>query len=112
MFVKLFLASLATASASVGALRDVAAPKHMNFTSFTDGTCATRDTAKKVLDFKVGECKKMTIALCDATGTNATLVYYNDATCTSFNSSKSYVSGACTPSGPKTARKGKIATCY
>ena len=115
--MKLFLLASVAASASAASISafrslDAAAPTKMNFTSFTDDACATPDASKKPKDYKVGECKKAVIALCDATGTNATLVYYNDDACTSFNSSKSYVSGECTQTGPKTQRTSKIAVCF
>lgn len=83
--------------------------KDMNLTSYTDDTCKTIDTSKKEKNFKLNECKRQTIAYC-TTG-NATIVYYNDDACTSYNSTSTFVPGVCTPTGPKTQRQGKMAMC-
>ena len=67
------------------------------------------DSSKTVREYTLDKCKKMTIASCS--GTNATLVYFNDDACTQFNSSQTFVVDECTATGPKSSRKGKKATC-
>jgi hypothetical protein len=92
MFKLAALIALPFAAAAPGALREplsVAAPTSMNFTAYTDATCATVDTSKSVRTFTLDKCKKMVLATC--VGTNATIAYYNDDACTSFNSSSTFV---------------------
>jgi len=71
-------------------------------------------SAKAPKEYKVGACHKGTLYTCvsDAAGaTSANESSYNDDTCTSYNSSKLFKSGACTQTGPKTARTSKLLTC-
>ena len=84
----------------------------MNLTEFSDDTCTV---STKTTIYKLEQCKKETIALCSADGTNATFVWYDDTDTTckgAVNSTKSYVGGKCTATGPKGSKKGKIAVCY
>jgi hypothetical protein len=66
-----------------------------------------------VQTYELDKCKKYTVATC--VGKNATLSWFadTDKTCAgAVNSTKSYVTDECTPTGPKGAKLGRKAVCY
>jgi hypothetical protein len=66
-----------------------------------------------VQTYELEKCQHYTIATC--VGKNATLAWYDDTDkkCSgAVNSTKSYVTGECTPTGPKGAKLGRKAVCY
>ena len=66
-------------------------------------------------EYKLGSCHKGAVYACadSAAGTAvANVSSYNDDACVSFNSSKLFDSGKCTPTGPKTARTSKLVVCF
>ena len=81
----------------------------MNYTSYTDDACTV---VKKTQLLKLERCKHNQIPHCE--GTNATITYFasTDATCSgAVNDTRTFVTGACTQTGPKTARTSKLVTC-
>ena len=81
----------------------------MNYTSYSDDACTV---VKKTQLLKLERCKHNQIPHC--AGTNATITYYasTDATCSgAVNDTRTFVTGACTQTGPKTARTSKLVTC-
>jgi hypothetical protein len=103
-------ASLAAAAALFFASADAATKNvSMNVTVYTDDTCTT---ISKVQTYDLDKCHRATIATC--VGTNATLAWYDDTDkkCTgAVNTTKTYVTDVCTPTGPKGAKVGRKATC-